>query len=166
VVHVSPFLCSIDQSADFLVSAFSNLTADLQYAALGMMLIGCLARARSLIRQFSNRKTSTESQTREPEATQAIPEIGLRDDLGEVLRREPFANLDAQQVESVEERPNSLEMVSTLGKYPLNPQAHIEVERASPGRSLKNSRSSTPAKKKKKKNKRGDTFDDLFSGLL
>lgn len=141
------------------------MTADLQYAALGLMLLGCLARARSLIWQFSKRRTPTDSQTTQSKATQSIPKIDFEDDLGEVLKREPIANLEEQQIKVVKSRASSLVNDYTAENRPLNERDDTKPESASPDRDLKHSRSSEPAKKRKKKRK-GDAFDDLFSGLF
>ena len=83
-----------------LSSAFSNLVADNQYSALGLVLVGCLARVKSVIRQFVEDE-KIEGADLEAEVEEDVVmkletgENERQDDLGEVLdRRDILGHLE------------------------------------------------------------------------
>jgi ribonuclease MRP protein subunit RMP1 len=80
--------------------AFSNLVADNQYAALGLFLIGTLARVRSVIRSLGKERVEDEEVEEEEVVKTVLEENELRGgkeeryDFGEVVRREDLVNLN------------------------------------------------------------------------
>ena len=159
-------------------SAFSNLVADNQYSALGLVLLGCLARVKSLIRQFvEDEKVEGANSEAEVVVMEFVTvENERQDDLGEVVdRREILGNLegplDADEVSGDEQ---------DILEEQIAPEAAEEIQRVTISKQGKKKRmgplvdrdesltteTETPSKPPKKKRKKGDAFDDLFSSLI
>ena len=162
-------------------SAFSNLVADNQYSALGLVLVGCLARVKSVIRQFveDEKIDSTDSEAEVEEDVVMELETGeneRQDDLGEVVdRREILGNLegpldddevsgDEQEMLEVQIAPEAIEETQrvTISKQGKKKLMGPLVDRDE----ILRRETATPSKPPKKKRKKGDAFDDLFSGLI
>ncbi|KAM3082234.1 Ribonuclease MRP protein subunit rmp1 [Clarireedia jacksonii] len=142
--------------------AFSQLVADNQYATLGLMLMGCLARFHRILVGL---RVVTEEEGEEKVVDDVKKETKMDDiveDLGEkIVRDQPREEID----ESI--RTMSLkEDGSVESKTPKPKKRKHEVQALQ----QKDTKSSdlTPAKppKKKRKKKGGDAFDDLFDGLV
>ena len=162
-------------------SAFSNLVADNQYSALGLVLLGCLARVKSVIRQFVEEEkiegTDSEAEVEGDVVMEPMTiENERQDDLGEVVdRREILGNLEGplyddevsgEEQEMLEEQiaPETTEETPrvTISKQGKNKRMGPPVNR---DESLTRE-TPTPSKPPKKKRKKGDAFDDLFSSLI
>lgn len=164
-----------------LSRAFSNLVADNQYSALGLVLLGCLARVKSAIRQFVDDE-KIEGVDPEPEVEGDVVmeletgENERQDDLGEVVdRREILGNLEGplDDDEVSGDEPEKLEKLA-------DPEATKEIQRVTVSKQGKKKptgplmdrdesltrETATPSKPPKKKRKKGDAFDDLFSSLI
>jgi ribonuclease MRP protein subunit RMP1 len=164
-----------------LSRAFSNLVADNQYSALGLVLVGCLARVKSAIRQLVEDE-KVEGVDLEAEVERDVVmeletgENERQDDLGEVVdRREIFADLEGL-LDVDELAGDELEMLEEQ----IAPEATEETQRVAISKQGKKKRTgplmdrdeslrretATPSKPPKKKRKKGDAFDDLFSSLI
>jgi ribonuclease MRP protein subunit RMP1 len=158
-----------------LSSAFSNLVADNQYSALGLVLLGCLARVKSVIRQFVEDEkiegTDSEAEVEGDVVMELVTvEIERQDDLGEVVdRREILGNLEGP-LDDVEVPGDEQEMPEEQ----IAPEATEEAQRVTISKQGKKKRmgplvgkdESLTRKPPKKKRKKGDAFDDLFSSLI
>ncbi|KAJ8068429.1 hypothetical protein OCU04_003986 [Sclerotinia nivalis] len=142
--------------------AFSQLVADNQYATLGLMLMGCLARLYKILeslRVLTAEELAEKAGIVKEEVKVNEPEIG--EDLGEkIVRDAPASEMvgDTQKEEKNEEEDSEVKKL----KIKKRKQEGEALER-------KTSKSdSTPAKppKKKRKKKGGDAFDDLFDSLM
>jgi len=164
-----------------LSSAFSNLVADNQYSALGLVLVGCLAKVKSVIRQFVEDEkiedSDLEAEVEEDVVTKLeTGENERQEDLGEVLdRRDILGHL---------ERPLDDDEVSGDEQEDLEeqiaPEVIEEAQRVTSSKPGKKKRTgplvardesltretAPPSKPPKKKRKKGDAFDDLFSSLI
>ncbi|KAE8450119.1 hypothetical protein EG329_006900 [Mollisiaceae sp. DMI_Dod_QoI] len=146
--------------------AFSTVVKDLQYANLGLVLLGMLARIRTVIRSLGKEKLDKEEEIEsETQAggNERVDELSRVDeamqDLGEVVRREDVATLDHEEEQDEEDKV----------------AAGLKASKAKGRKSgalpaLKSDSEPRPKKskeeKKKKKRKRGDAFDDLFDRLI
>lgn len=159
-------LCENQESLVILTdsSAFSNLTADGQYASLGLTLLGCLAKAQSLIRPFSKIQDITV-----PDPIALIQKTTIaatnEDDLGEVVSREA---VDPAIVDTLEDQHSTAsgqdnQFYHVAEKRRKNDQKSVNVSNM---QELGPASNPNAKKKSKKKRKRGDEFDDLFSTLL
>ncbi|KAH6715227.1 hypothetical protein BKA61DRAFT_655519 [Leptodontidium sp. MPI-SDFR-AT-0119] len=143
--------------------AFSNLVADNQYAALGLMLMATLARVRSVLRVLGNGKekeSGNESGDEEGkgdarEVLAAEPMVDAREtDLGEVVGREEIVGIEGEDGGLV------VKKIKKIKKKKRRERA--EEEESDAGAETV----PAPAKRPKKKRKKGDAFDDLFAGLI
>jgi ribonuclease MRP protein subunit RMP1 len=165
-----------------LSSAFSNLVADNQYSALGLVLLGCLARVKSVIRQFveDEKIEGTDSEAEvEGDVVMELKnsENERQDDLGEVVdRREILGHLEGPLDDDDEVSGDGQEELEEQ----IAPETTEEAQRVTISKPGKKKRmgplvdrdevltreTATPSKPPKKKRKKGDAFDDLFSSLI
>jgi len=124
--------------------------ADNQFANLGLMLVGTLARFRRVIQPFS--KIKDEAEDAEIKLDESLIKQGDLD-LGEVVKREDLGrSKDADDEDVHVELGKSKKEKRSAGMQELGHESMAE---------------STPSKPRKKKRKRGgDEFDDLFGSLL
>jgi len=157
--------------------AFSNLVADNQYGTLGLVLLGMLARVRSVIGGLLEEDGGNEEVVvREENEMEALHKhgnagVGEGDDFGEVVSREEVQGHDEDEEEGMdlsEEAQPAQDVGSegvkektkwrkrkSLGEDPWKEREEREA--------LAESAPSRPPKKKRKK---GDAFDDLFDRLI
>ncbi|KAA8563681.1 hypothetical protein EYC84_011702 [Monilinia fructicola] len=131
--------------------AFSQLVADNQYATLGLMLMGCLARLYKVLgtlRVLSAEEIAEKAGTvKETVKVNDEPEVG--EDLGErIVEKEANDDTEVNISKQKKRKPEGEGSDKMISKLP--------------------SLDSTPVKppKKKRKKKGGDAFDDLFDGLI
>ncbi|CZR58959.1 uncharacterized protein PAC_08851 [Phialocephala subalpina] len=150
--------------------AFSTVVKDLQYAHLGVMLLGMLARIRSVIRPLGKEKPDEEDEDENEEEIlikgneQVIrPSRGDEEmqDLGEVVRREEVDIPTQEEGQDDEEEEMKVAPKTPKLKRP-KAEATPALESDSESRPKKRSKE----EKKKKKRKRGDAFDVLFDSLI
>jgi len=121
--------------------------ADNQYAALGLMLLGCLARLKRVVKALGRREKEDE---RSNEADDNVMgQDGL--DLGEVVRREGIEGIGVGAQEGLQMDEEDSAGLKKAGKKKRT-LATTETKKST----------SKPAKKKRKKR---DAFDDLFDRL-
>ncbi|KAF7865744.1 hypothetical protein EAF04_005909 [Stromatinia cepivora] len=145
--------------------AFSQLVADNQYATLGLMLMGCLARLYKILeslRVITAEEIAEKTGTVKEETKVNEPEIG--EDLGEkIVRDAPTSGVvEDNHAEEKEEVEDSEIKKSKVKKRKQEGEA---LERKTSKLSSLDSTTAKPPKKKRKK-KRGDVFDDLFDSLM
>jgi len=164
---------TVEQRAEFLERwvvpkwflAFSNLVADNQYAALGLMLMGTLARVQTVLSELggSGRAAADgdggeEFEGEENEILKEENSGGAREteaDLGEVVSREAVA-----EIEEDDDEVQLKKLKKSKRKAKTDGDRDGEAGAADGEGSL-------PAKRPKKKRKKGgDAFDDLFAGLI
>ncbi|KAG4436962.1 hypothetical protein IFR05_007575, partial [Cadophora sp. M221] len=138
--------------------AFSNLVADNQYAALGLMLMATLARIRTVLRGLGKEKEGgggDEEGGGDARETSGAEEVAdtRETDLGEVVSREKIAEIKGDE--------GGVE-IQKFKKKKRRETLEDEERRAGAGLEAV----PMPAKRPKKKRKKGDTFDDLFAGLI
>lgn len=143
-------------TADSQVRAFSALVADNQYAALGLMLIATLARVRRLVLPLK-KEVVEEKGDAESILGGLVGQSEL--DLGEVIRR--------VDIEGKSGKDTSMGEVGEEGegaevKKPKNKKRRDTGEASE----VKSPADSMPAKRPKKKRKKGDAFDDIFDSLI
>ncbi|CAG8962051.1 hypothetical protein HYFRA_00005093 [Hymenoscyphus fraxineus] len=173
--------------------AFTTLTADNQYAALGLMLLGSLARFQTVIKQVAKEINLVLDKDLEiPEIIQSregISDLGLlqgKGDVGEVISREAFGPLglegrdvddgEGEDVGSLREkvvkekkrRNEVVEDVESEGNDGASNLLKRKKKRKESGEEVVSVKGESTAKvkKAKKKKKKGDAFDDLFGGLI
>ena len=145
--------------------AFSNVVADNQYAALGLMLMGTLARAQTVLNELGGNGGVDADGDGGEELEGEENEISIEEkdgeareietDLGEVMSREAVADIERDDDEvQLKKLKKSKRKAKTDGDGD-------EVAGAA------NGEGPLPAKRPKKKRKKGgDAFDDLFAGLI
>jgi ribonuclease MRP protein subunit RMP1 len=159
--------------------AFSNLVADNQYSALGLMLLGTLARVKSILGRLVEDKGMNGGSVESVDPTEVTGEsvqegadagagVEPGDDFGEVVKREEILG-DAEgglgKLEKKGEFEESKEEVSQAVKEKkvrlkkrmgpwIDRDERVEKEE------------SIPSKPSKKKRKKGDAFDNLFDSLI
>ena len=133
-------------------AAFGGLVADNQYAALGLMLVGCLARVGRVVGGLRG-----EVKVSERVEGGSLEGEGKDQDLGEVVSREEAASEEATKVQNTEEGEDN---VALKRSKPEKRSVMADETKNSAGED------STATKCPKKKRKKGDAFDDLFSGLI
>lgn len=132
--------------------------ADNQYANLGLMLMGTLARVWKVVQKL-RREVADDEHDAELDINGALIEHDGHD-LGEVVRRE-----DAEMTKTIAEVKTVVMQDSEVGvemKKQKKKMRSIEVEK--PGKDATVESISKPQRKKKKKTH--DEFDDLFGSLL
>ncbi|KAF7935410.1 uncharacterized protein EAE97_008317 [Botrytis byssoidea] len=143
---------------------FSQLVANNQYATLGLMLMGCLARLYKVLgalRVFTAEEIAEQAGV--VKETPQLNEAEIEEDMGEkIVRDVPVSEMeDSQKVERKEEDNTDIQKAK-----PKKRKQDGEV--VEPKTSKLASSDSTPAKppKKKRKKKGGDAIEDLFAGLI
>ncbi|KAG0648282.1 RNA-processing rmp1 [Hyphodiscus hymeniophilus] len=136
--------------------AFGGLVADNQYAALGLMLIGTLARARKIIGPLRGQVMAGEREG-EKIGDRIVEVERQHQDLGEVIRREDVVS---------DERPDILDQHGPDGA--AGPKRLESRKRSVAAAETKSTAAaeSISMKGPKRKRKKGDAFDDLFAGLV
>ncbi|TGO09235.1 hypothetical protein BTUL_0174g00180 [Botrytis tulipae] len=144
--------------------AFSQLVANNQYATLGLMLMGCLARLYKVLgalRVFTAEEIADQAGV--VKETPQLNEAEIEEDMGEkIVRDVPVSEMeDSQKVERKEEDDTDIQKAK-----PKKRKQDGEV--VEPKTSKLASSDSTLAKppKKKRKKKGGDAIEDLFAGLI
>ncbi|KAH8683310.1 hypothetical protein BGZ60DRAFT_217128 [Tricladium varicosporioides] len=142
--------------------AFSNIISDNQWSAIGLMLLGSLARFRCVLnevgREIGLEEENIKDQEIKPISLPQQEEVKI--DMGEVVDRKSLQNSKNREklsfeVEEVDEevKVTRMEVIEKSGK---------EVTKAK-----KDEKIPMPAKRPKKKRKKGgDAFDDLFDSLM
>lgn len=130
--------------------AFSAVVADNQFANLGLMLVGTLARAQKVLKAL--RKEVEGERDAEPESNDTL--IGYGDlDFGEVIKREE-AEMDGVAVAEENEQP-TFEKQKKQSRGIETDETNDEIEKEP-----------VPVKQRKKRKKRGgDELDALFGTL-
>lgn len=119
--------------------SFGAVVADNQYAALGAMLIGTLARVNKIITPLQK------------SVEMAAPTSSVTEDIGEPVTRETLPSGSSKVIEQPESKIDKKRNKSKKVTQPL-------VDSGS-----KDESSSKPPKKKRKK---GNAIDEIFSGIL
>ena len=136
--------------------AFSQLVADNQYAALGLMLVGTLARVGKVIAPLRGETDQEEVvHGKGPD----YPEVKDMLDFGEVVKREEILDEEGSHVKQLDDERG--EDIVGLQRPEKKIRSNL-MEKAKESL-LKDS---TTTKRPKKKRKKGDAFDDLFAGLV
>ena len=132
--------------------AFSQLVADNQYAALGLMLLACLARVRKVVAPL--RAERHEIVGDEMMRKDVVEKSGM--DFGEVITREEVLGQhgSGQDEEDQEERLQPKKSRKKEQYVTMVEEKELLVEKPA------------ATKRPKKKRKKGDAFDDLFAGLV
>jgi ribonuclease MRP protein subunit RMP1 len=145
--------------------AFSNLVADNQYSALGLTLLGSLARVRSVMGKLleDEEEGVAEAEVRDETSMQGV-EIG--DDLGEVVSREEILGDVKDSRDDVDEEVEFEQKKSGEQEEGEPSEETQKPTIAKPLKRMKIQETATASKPPKKKRKRGDAFDDLFSSLI
>ncbi|KAK2007030.1 hypothetical protein LZ32DRAFT_594416 [Colletotrichum eremochloae] len=140
--------------------AFSQLAADGQHAALGLVLLGVLARINSAITPLALRQPkrgdemlpiAKESQTN-PESM----------DLGVVISRDQM-KLAAKPLDRRSTREDAEAVVAPIASKKKRKLVDAPITEPEPSRRSKEKRSE---KRLGKKSKKGDEFSDLFSSIM
>lgn len=164
--------------------AFSNLVADNQYSVLGLMLLGTLARVKSILGRLmgdEDHEVTVDVKATEEKASEALQEQDdtRGDDFGEVVRREDILvevegsrddlNEEGEDEVDENERPGEQGGEKTTEEIEKSTMARPWKKRIGPWID-RNERlakeESTPSKPPKKKRKKGDAFDALFDSLI
>ncbi|KAI9641558.1 RNase MRP subunit [Ciborinia camelliae] len=145
--------------------AFSQLVADNQYASLGLMLMGCLARFYKVLgalKVLTAEEIAERDGTVKETARVNEPEIG--EDLGEKIVRDIPTSVVTEDDERVGKEEEKYVELKKLKPKKRKQEGEVSDKTTS---KLPSS-GSTPAKppKKKRKKKGGDAFDDLFDSLM
>ncbi|PQE08933.1 Ribonuclease MRP subunit rmp1 protein [Rutstroemia sp. NJR-2017a WRK4] len=134
--------------------AFSQLVADNQYATLGLMLMGCLARFHRILVGL---KVATEEEVEEKAVEDVKKETKVDDiveDLGEkIVRGQPRGEIDGSSHKRKAQEDEPMEIKTSKPKKRKEEDQLLERNDAKPA-------------KKKRKKKGGDAFDDLFDSLM
>lgn len=150
------------------------MVADNQYSALGLLLIGCLARIQKAIKPLKRVEEVEEAVEQEYLIPHKVDEIDLgekisRDHVHEVVHAEPKDVSDCRDdgrtretnmgtdMDRQEEEVTKLPKREKKGKH-----GAMEDDQAKKTSSIDSSLTKRPKKKRKK----GDAFDDLFAGLM
>lgn len=155
------------------------MVADNQYASLGLMLMGCLARLNKLISLPREREEEVDKVAQDENT--ASRHVFLGEDLGEAVSREEMnesVNKDIKSLTTLKKGNSNVDALSGSGtKSPFGQSLTItETGSISKGeerlKAVETAVSTTSSKTtslkppKKKRKKVGDEFDELFSGLI
>ncbi|PVH85421.1 hypothetical protein DL98DRAFT_568206 [Cadophora sp. DSE1049] len=141
--------------------AFSNVVADNQYAALGLMLMGTLARVQTALKELGREREDGDGEgaVDEKEISREEKEGDAREteaDLGVVVSREAVLRTEGDDDDEVQLKKSK--------KLKRRERAEKEEEGAAGAEA---GGDAPPAKRPKKKRKKGgDALDDLFAGLI
>ncbi len=144
------------------IRAFSNLVADNQFAALGLVLMGTLASVKRVIRPLGREKVDLDGLSDGLNEQKTLQDIEVVTDLGEVVKREEIEKFvetrsEGRRDEDDDEERLEIKKAKKKRKVEGGKEHKISEEASKEG---------NPAKRPKKKRKKGDTFDDLFSSLV
>ncbi|OBT52363.1 hypothetical protein VE04_04606 [Pseudogymnoascus sp. 24MN13] len=174
--------------------AFSTVVADNQYASLGLMLMGCLARLNKLISFPKDEDEEMEELVKvEKTASSHVLEV---EDFGEAISREELEG-SVKSLKTPKKGKKSADGLLEAGSTPSSGRKGLSVsspkkkvitetvasesdDAVSPAPTTEKKRkkvrettvttastkTTTPKPPKKKRKKGGDEFDDLFSGLI
>ncbi|KFY74405.1 hypothetical protein V499_05563 [Pseudogymnoascus sp. VKM F-103] len=174
--------------------AFSTVVADNQYASLGLMLMGCLARLNKLISFPKDEGEEMEEVVKvEKTASSHVLEV---EDFGEAISREELEG-SVKSLKTPKKGKKSADGLLEAGSTPSSGRKGLSVssstkkvitetvasesdDAVSPAPTTEKKRkkarettvttastkTTTPKPPKKKRKKGGDEFDDLFSGLI
>ncbi|KAF7897986.1 uncharacterized protein EAF01_008952 [Botrytis porri] len=144
--------------------AFSQLVANNQYATLGLMLMGCLARLYKVLGAL--RVLNAEEIAEQAGVVNETPQLNaaeMEEDMGEkIVRDVPVPEVeDNQKVERKEEDDTGVEKAKPKKRKQEGKVVELKTSKLA-------SSDSMPAKppKKKRKKKGGDAIEDLFAGLI
>ncbi|TVY20154.1 Ribonuclease MRP protein subunit rmp1 [Lachnellula arida] len=148
--------------------AFSTLVADNQYAALGLLLLGVLARLRTVLEMLGE-ELGIELEVdgiEEPGLGGRVEEVVLKEpeaDFGEAVSRSAVeegvgGNFSVQDLDGDQVAETTLRITKEEKK-----RRKRHVEEVQSGNEVVDS---TSSKRRKKMRKRGDAFDDIFSSLV
>ena len=144
------------------IRAFSNLVADNQYAALGLVLIGALASVKRVIRPLGKERVDLEDSSNGLNEQKTLEDIEVVADFGEVVKREEIEMLVETRFEgqrNEEEDDERLKIKKGKKKRKVGGGKDDKI-------SEEVSKEANSTKRPKKKRKKGDAFDDLFSSLI
>ncbi|KAH6684163.1 hypothetical protein B0J14DRAFT_5714 [Halenospora varia] len=145
-----------------LYRAFTNVISDNQWSAIGLMLLGSLARFRGVLNEVG-REIGLEEETIEEDKIEDISgaqEDPMKVDLGEVIDRNSLRKPGAGGGVASQNQEEDAEVKKKEKKK--RKEAVSDEQKAETVEST-----STPAKRPKKKRKKGgDAFDDLFDSLM
>ena len=163
--------------------AFSNLVADNQYSVLGLMLLGTLARVKSILGRLmgdEDHEVTVDVKATEEKASEALQQQDDPgdDDFGEVVRREDIlADVEGSR-DDLHEGEDEVDEDGRPGEQGEEKTTE-EIEKSTMARPWKKKRigpwigrdeglaeESTSSKPPKKKRKKGDAFDALFDSLI
>ena len=133
--------------------AFGGLVADNQYAALGLMLVGTLARLTRVMRPL---RAAGEEAVERDNGNSLESQVQYQD-LGEIVSREGTAGEEGLDEPGMEDGEYTAALKTSR---PKTSPATAEEARNSPVKV------SAERKRPKKRRKREDAFDDLFAGLI
>jgi len=164
--------------------AFSNLVADNQYSVLGLLLLGSLARVKSILGRLmedEDQEGSVNVKTVDETAREALQQHddGRGNDFGEVVEREVTV-VDGERSRGDLHEGGEDEMVEYETPGEGEQESTEETQKTTMARPLKKKRigpgidgderlteeKPTPSKPPKKKRKKGDAFDALFESLI
>jgi ribonuclease MRP protein subunit RMP1 len=157
--------------------AFSNLVADNQYSALGLMLLGALARVKSIlgrlmVEQGIHVGLLETAETIEDEGQPAQEEVAIADagcdDFGELVDREEIIGDIEGHRENLNEEGDGEVAEEVINQAATEKKARLK-KRIGPSTDMDEGLAkgeSRPSKPPKKKRKKGDAFDDLFDILI
>lgn len=155
--------------------AFSTVVADNQYASLGLMLMGCLARLNKLISMPREREEEEEADKVDQAENTASRNMFRGEDLGEEVSREEMVKSVSKDTESLTTLKKGKRNVDTssfgkalavteAGSISKGEEALKTVEMTASTTTSSKTATLKPPKKKRKKG--GDEFDELFSSLI
>ncbi|SPQ26053.1 78fcb27a-5d60-44fc-b333-5564f66bbda6 [Thermothielavioides terrestris] len=162
--------------------AFTQLTADRQFAHLGLMLLGILAQVDTAVAPFAPpppKDTTTLVESDEPELGGKAPIFSAADDQGPdtdmgvaVSREETTAPLTGKNNKRPRTEPEEGRRLRAAGRGGGGERGEEggggggdEFDDIFAGLDDDKKRNPKPQKKKTKKRRKGDEFDDIFSGL-
>jgi ribonuclease MRP protein subunit RMP1 len=144
--------------------AFSNLIADNQYAALGLVLMGVLARVKRVIRPLGPARI-VQDENENKLSTSGAANSAVILDLGEAVARGELGEVvtkDSDLDEHGEDEDHEVEVrkVKKKRKEPKEAKFKAQMQAQRVVEAIPTQRP------KKKRKKGGDAFDDLFAGLI
>lgn len=137
-----------ESTADINIRSFGAVVADQQFAALGLMLMGTLARLNKIMISLQREL--------EVVAPKAIEEIdSMAEEIGELVMRPPGEKISLQ-LDLESDGPPKMEKT----------KSEKNSEKAARTSSVLSLTDDTPLKPSKKKRKKGNAINDLFSSIL
>ena len=135
------------------------------------MLLGCLAKARMIVRPFGNQNAMSDKMIDvKPSLMVSWEKVN---DFGEVVKREDALSGGNEKANDADADKSVVEGVQTnnrgqksVGEISTKKRKTTTMGDDTPENHPERSAPSTPPRKKKKKRKNGDAIDDLFSGLV